>query len=166
MLSAFKLKNYILLLSLGLLITLLACEDKKIDTKAVKEEMKAREIKVIPEAKILDKAMVLGNELSSGFIYHRASNKADMPVKQGSKIQPKTSFNLLDGENNLKGKEKMLFEAYLYNSENGINSEANVQSLNKERSLLYTAPLISEGNMIGMWSIIFLRKEIVQSIDD
>jgi hypothetical protein len=166
MLSAFKLKKIILLLSSAFLVLLISCEDRKIDTKAVKEEMRAREIKVIPEAKILQKAMVLGNELSSGFIYHSASNKADMPVKKEAKIQPKTSYTLLEGENKLKGKEKMLFEAYLYNSENGIISEANVQALIEERSLLYTAPLISEGKMIGMWSIIFLRKDIVQLIDN
>jgi hypothetical protein len=166
MLHAFKLKNSIHLLSLALLTILVSCEDKKIDTKAIKEEMKAREIKVIPEAKIFEKAIVLGNELSSGFAYHSLSNKIEMSEKLDGAVHSKVSFTLFDGENKLTGKEKMVFEAYLYNSENDINSEANIQDLTEEKSLLYTTPLTSEGKMIGMWSVIFLRKDIVQLIEN
>jgi len=162
MLRAFKLKYLNQALSIALLFILVSCEDRKIDTKAVKEEMKAREIKVIPEAKILEKGMELGNELSSDFVYDESLNKAIMVTKEDVSIESVSYFTLFGADNSLIGKEKMLFEAYLYNSEKGITSEPNVQSLSSIKSLLYTKPMVSGGKTIGMWSIIFLHKEVVQ----
>lgn len=166
MLSAFKLKLYAQVLFALLIVIFSSCEDKKVDTKAVKEEMKARAIKVIPEAKILEKAMLLGDELSNGFIFNSETREVLTPSNQGIPIVSKTSYALFNEKNDLVGKEKMLFEAYLYNSENDISSEANVQALAEEKSLLYTSPLISESRVIGMWSIVYLRKDIVQLIDN
>ncbi len=166
MLSAFNLKLYVQVLFVLLIVIVSSCEDKKVDTKAVKEEMKARAIKVIPEAKILEKAMLLGDELSNGFIFNSETREALMPSKQNIPIAAETSHALFNEKNDLIGKEKMLFEAYLFNSENDIVSEANVQALAEERSLLYTSPLTSEGKVIGMWSIVYLRKDIVQLIDN
>ena len=111
MLRAFKLKYLNQALSIALLFILVSCEDRKIDTKAVKEEMKAREIKVIPEAKILEKGMELGNELSSDFVYDESLNKAIMVTKEDVSIESVSYFTLFGADNSLIGKEKMLFEA-------------------------------------------------------
>ena len=106
--------------------------------------------------------MELGNELSSDFVYDESLNKAIMVTKEDVSIESVSYFTLFGADNSLIGKEKMLFEAYLYNSEKGITSEPNVQSLSSIKSLLYTKPMVSGGKTIGMWSIIFLHKEVVQ----
>jgi len=149
-----------------LLFFFYSCEDKKIDTTAVREEMKAREIKIIPEAKILEKVLEVGTRLSQTFIYQPGTKSAEMKLPDWKGIEPALSFTLFGIENNLSGKEQMLFEAYLYNSENDIKSVANVQDFPEEISLLFTTPIISQGKSVGMWSILFLRKTIVGMIDN
>ncbi|HEY9117786.1 MAG TPA: hypothetical protein VIN11_08165, partial [Roseivirga sp.] len=66
----------------------------------------------------------------------------------------------------LTGKAKQLFEAYDYNRKNNLSSEANVQQLDEGKTLLYTKPIIHNDSTLGMWSILFSRKEIVLSIKD
>lgn len=152
--------------SIGLLfqLFLLSCGNQKIDTTAAREEMEAREIKVVSDAQIIEQAMKLGSELSSAFLAEE--NDGEFSFDLGSDTTYEKAYYLFEETNNLEGKELQLFEAYNYNRNNGMKSEPNVQKLENGTLLLYTSPIIYKDSTLGMWSIKFSRKEIVLSIED
>ena len=72
-----RFSNFLWLIILSVFV---ACSDRKIDTTAAKEEMKAREIKVIPEAQILEKTKELGDNMIAGFSISLKDSTAEMPI--------------------------------------------------------------------------------------
>ena len=152
------------LLSYLLMFCLLSCGDQKIDTTKAREEMEAREPKKVSEAQILDQAMKVGNEESNAFLV--SEGESGLVFSLGNNIDSKKAYYLFGEANDLTGKAKQLFEAYDYNRKNNLSSEANVQQLDEGKTLLYTKPIIHNDSTLGMWSILFSRKEIVLSIKD
>ena len=162
-------------LPLLLLLVLASCADKKVDTTSIKKEMKAREVKVIPEGKILQTAMSIGNQIVKELKNISPEENANIGLADHSqRIQQKLSLenvsiralSFKDETQTMHEKEHQILEAYLYNVENNIPLEANIQPLNKGETLLYTAPLSEDGNAMGMWSIKIPRKTVVLSIED
>ena len=150
---------------LSLLICLCACNQGKVDTSGLQEEMKAREIRVIPEAKITETAYALGDSLVAGL---NVAEALAMPGKtfktwdvKGVKIE--CTAYAFSQENALEGKEAQVFEAYQYNAENKLEGDPNIQKLPNE-VLVYNAPIKTEGQAGGMWSIRMPRKYVVLSI--
>ena len=158
-----------------ILLVLGACSDKKVDTTFIQKEMKAREVKVVPEAKILQTAMSIGNRIAKElqnipFGEHTNTGLIEYnePVQQKLLLED-ISIRALSFESETQSmheKERQLLEAYLYNIENGLPLEANVQQLNEGETLLYTVPLVREGSPLGMWSVKIPRKTVVLSIED
>ena len=64
----------------------------------------------------------------------------------------------------LNGKALQVFEAYLYNRENDIESEPNLQKINNGIVLYYTTPMYADSVIVGMWAIEIPRKNVVLSI--
>ncbi len=148
------------------LAMMISCSDQKIDTTAAREEMKAREIKVVPEAQVLEKALSIGNDLmtSLSFSLDQDSLVNKTPVSEND--GPIISFYLYGSRPKISGKEKQLFEAYAYNAENSIKSEPNVQDLASDKMILFTAPVIIEGKEVGVSSIRIPRKYIINQIEN
>ena len=143
-------------------LILYACGDQKIDTTAAREEMEAREIKVVSDAQILEQATKLGQQLSAEFEVKSSDHGIEFSFGPDTIYQ---KAHYLFGESNkLSGKELELFKAYDYNRKNGIRSEANIQKLDDGKILLYNSPIQFGDSTIGIWSIKFSRKEIVLSI--
>ena len=141
---------------------LFACSDQKIDTTKAREEMEAREIKVVSDAQILEEAMKLGAKLSEQFSI--SETKDSLSFNLGTDTVHQKAYYLFDEPNELNGKEEQLFEAYAYNKKNGLASEPNIQKLENGTVLLYTRPMVYKDSTIGMWSIKLNRKDIVLSI--
>lgn len=150
------------LLSYLLMFCLLGCGDQKIDTTKAREEMEAREPKKVSDAQILDQAMKVGNEIAQSFKVTESDKGLVFSLAERANL--KTGYYLFGEANDLNGKAKQLFEAYEYNRNNNLKSEANVQPLDEGKTLLYTQPIIYNDSTLGMWSILFSRKEIVLSI--
>ena len=151
-------------LSIAVLLPLFlySCGDQKIDTTAAREEMEAREIKVVSDAQILEQATKLGKELSAEFKV--ISSDQGIEFSFGKDTIYQKAHYLFGESNTLTGKELELFKAYDYNTKNGIASEVNVQKLDEGKTLLYNSPIQLGDSTIGIWSIKFSRKEIVLSI--
>ena len=153
-------------LALVLLFALVSCGDQKIDTTAARKEMEAREIKVIPEAKILSRALELGDSLINTMMIDSVqsvySQRKEWDI-DGSKIV--LSAYSLTGINTFEEIESKVYQAYEYAAKNGVEADANIQKLS-EQSLLYNAPIMDDGKIVGMWSLHLPRKHIVLSIDN
>lgn len=149
------------------LFVLFACSDGKVDTSKVKAEMKAREVKVVPEAKILERAFQLGDSLLNTLDKSKGLSKAWGVFKRWEldDITIDCSIYSLKAVYNMEEKEKQVFDAYRYSAQNDQPAEANVQRLPGE-IMVYNAPFSPEGKLKGMWSIKLPRKYIVLSIEE
>jgi hypothetical protein len=146
-----------------LLGVLLACSNQKIDTSQVQKEMEAREIKVVSDAQILEKAMEIGNALAKGFLLEETETGLEAKVDS---TKANVSFYFFDRGEQPTGKELAVFKAYDYNRKNSVASTSNVQKLDNGQTLLYTTPMVHQQQIVGMWSVKLSRKEVVLSIED
>ncbi len=148
-------------------LVLFACSDGKVDTSQVQTEMKAREVKVVPEAKILERAFQLGDSLLSTVDQTRGLSKA-WGVYQSWQISDITincSIHSFKTLYEMEEKEKQVFEAYRYSAENKQQPDPNVQRLPGE-IMVYNAPYLKEGELLGMWSIKLPRKYIILTLQE
>ena len=151
------LKKNALLITLSFFL-LNACGDQKIDTEKAMAEMKAREIKKVSDAEILEKAMEMGNQISKEFLFEGDS----------SHFGSDTTFNkkLLLFNDSASGKTQQVLAAYRYNANNNIVSEPNVQILEDPTVILYSKPAFNAEKLpIGMWAIELSRKAVVLAIE-
>lgn len=168
--------------------------EQQIDREAIKEEMEQREIRRVLPAEIVEEAYQRGQTLSQQAL--ELSVEVYQPSEQNIRnlISPEAKIKI-DSLSQAEGaaigwvdmttdtaqlgeKERQLWEAYLYNIENKLPLNDNVQRLGDEE-YLYTKPLVldaelmkklpgseSQGtsNFLGMWSIRLAKKELVQSM--
>jgi len=147
---------------LVLAVCTLGCSNQKVDTKSAFKDMKNQEIQVVSDAEIIEMAMQIGDSLA-----------AQLEVSTDGEIVSWNSPDMEDilvvglpfnQENILKGKERAMFEAYLYNTKNDIQSSPNVQFLEDPKFVLYSTAMLANGQELGMWSIKIPRKAIVLSV--
>ncbi|MBO3698783.1 hypothetical protein [Roseivirga sp. E12] len=157
-----------LLILIVLPLITISCGDQKIDTTQAREEMEDREIKVVSEAEIIERAMEIGNIISKDFSIdvipqpNTETHVINTDFGTDSVYQKHRYF--FDDPGDLSGKPLQVFEAYRYNRENDLRSEPNVQKLDDGRMLYYTTPMYSDTVMVGMWAIEIPRKKVVLSI--
>jgi len=145
---------------------LVSCGDQKIDTTKARLEMESREIKRISEGEIVEKALAIGNDISDELSLKKDSTLGLMihPLNLETKSVSFLTFNNLQSWSG-GGKRAQIYDAYLYNAENNLTSETNVQILEGDTLILYTRPAFYENTPIGIYSIVLSRKEIVLSIE-
>lgn len=146
-----------------------SCGDQKIDTTQAKAEMEAREIRIVSDAKIQEEAMAIGDKVSERFslsaIPEPVSDTYVLNIRYGQDSIFVKDHYFFDDPRDLSGKALQVFEAYLYNSDMDLESEANVQKLGNGQMLLYTKPMIAnDTTTVGMWTIEIPRKTVVLSI--
>lgn len=175
-------KNYLLLVLFGSALALSACEsDSTLNTKAIKEELNSRKIRRISESEIFEAAFSKGKRLRDTLLLLSEKFSTDNidSLNQSSRLgamQP--VVDLLQQENkaeikkiifsdlqakNLKDQEKEIFEAYQYNIASGLKVDDNVQLL--DNYIFYAAPILKEGELNGMWSVYFDKRELVKGIE-
>lgn len=149
------------------LLIVLSCSDSKVDTSKVQSEMKAREVQVVPEAKILERSFALGDSLLGTVDQSKGLSKAWGVYKQW-KVDDVTincSIYSLKAMYEMEEKEKQVFDAYRYSAQNKQAAEPNIQRLPGE-IMVYNAPYTKDGELVGMWSIKLPRKSIILSLQD
>lgn len=186
-------RPYPLLISILLAPIGFSChETNNQNSKAVKEEMRSREIVHATPGQIAQRATEMGDSL-----IEQAENRWKL-AREENQIKPCSSlFSQVQAE--IKGKfqsdvqlllfennplqstrsqtEREVIDAYLYNRENGISIEANLQK-DGEKEFLYTSPFIltkgmetcfynssahNVGDTVGVWSVRMLKKNIILS---
>ncbi len=159
-----------LLLLTTLVFITVSCGNQKIDTTKAREEMEDREIKVVSDAEIIERAMEIGKILTEEFKLEVIPEPLSGTYVINTDFGPDSVYQkhryLFDDPEDLSGKRLQVFEAYLYNRENGIVSEANIQKLDDGKMLYYTSPMIADSIVVGMWAIEIPRKKVVLSIKD
>lgn len=149
------------------LMILFACSDSKVDTTKVQAEMKAREVMVVPEGKIVERTFQLGDSLLNSLQQPETLDQSGSIFKSWeltNTIKVDCSLYLTSDQYDLKGKEKQVFEAYQYSATNQLSADPNVQKLSNA-TMLYSAPFEQNGVIKGMWSIKLPRKYVILSIN-
>lgn len=186
-----------LVLIILLLAVTTACDNsssqQEIDRQAVMEEMEQREVRRILPADLVEAAYLKGREISSkadAVVWDNYSLADDtlFDASQAIKIQAYQTIDSLEEANEVEvnyvnlrtdtstlvSKELQLWEAYLYNVENDLPLNDNVQRLGDDR-YLYTKPIFLEEKVnhttsdnskffAGMWSIVISKKTLIQSM--
>ncbi len=184
----------------GLLLLSVACGNptaqEGIDREAVKKEMAQREIKHVLPAEVVEAAYEQGKLLAEEAqeivlsTYRKNADAVDFPQF----ARAKTSIDSLaaarnteihwipagtdTSANRLGAMERQVWDAYLYNVENQLPLDDNVQKIGDEH-FLYTRPLTmspelrkqlpgaeptQENDFLGMWSIKLAKKEIIRDM--
>jgi len=159
-------KRFLLLATL--IITATSCGDQKIDTTKAREEMENREIKVVSDAEIVERAMEMGKAIAQDFMVTVVREPLSETDVINTDFGPDSIYQkhryFFDDPEDLNGKALQVFEAYLYNRENDIESEPNLQKINNGIVLYYTTPMYADSVIVGMWAIEIPRKNVVLSI--
>jgi hypothetical protein len=150
---------------LFILVFVAACNDKPADTsnQAFKEEMKDREIKIIPDGEIIDAAMKRGNIIADsaqkllGGTLKKAIKEGGVPhaieycnlsaysimdsieAAFGANVR-RASLRVRNPEDAPNELERQILEAYEYQVQNDDVLSANIQR-DGEEYLLYTRPI-------------------------
>ncbi len=156
--------GFLIILSIITLLAVQCSSDKKIDSKAVKEEIESRKIKKITEAEILEKVLEIGNNIAGGAMQTLGKNLQEALMQGG--VENAISFcniqamplvdslsksygatirrvsdrvrNPLDKPNDL---EMELLNAYKFQLKDAVPLNANVQPLDGEQ-YLFTKPIL------------------------
>lgn len=148
------------------LLLVSSCSDRKLDTTKVREAMKAREVRVVPEAKIIERTLFLGDSLIQNLDATAAIKQSGSLFKtwQQNDMSVEVSAFSIDANPDLAEKEVGVFQAYQYNAENGLSADPNAQKLPGE-IMAYNAPILDNGKIIGMWSLHIPVKWVVISLN-
>lgn len=169
--------------------------EQQIDREAIREEMEQREIKRLLPAELVEGAYQRGEALAEAardlvlqtypqpveeppadFVTDVAVEKIDS-LSKAEDVSIAWVSEITDTAG-LEEKEKQLWEAYLYNVDNDLPLNDNVQRIGDEE-YLYTKPLLldleirrnmlgSESDttaFLGMWSILISKKNLIQSME-
>ncbi len=155
--TAIFMKNLLPVLFLSLLLS--ACYERNSnDPKAVKEEMRQREIVHITQAQISERAFQMGDTLcfmAARDLEKRIRSSTDsscLPAFEATKSRllqeqeaelSRSSFNPADLHKISNKKENEIFDAVLYNRENRIPISPNLQK-DGDKDFIFTKALVLE----------------------
>ena len=140
-----------------LVVGLIGCNPKRIDTSQMVAEMKKVEVKRITPQQISSFANEWGIAIVADLNANKTTQKA---LEEDYKVKiSKLDLLTLDLEK-LAPKEKQILEATLYSLKNNIEMAPNLQAISGGEIQLFTAPVAKEKNYI--WRIEFSKKEIIQ----
>jgi hypothetical protein len=138
---------------LSILLMLVSCEGKLTDEqrKALKEEMKDREIKKVSEEQIFNKALEQGKTVM-------ADLNSGKSIDEATKLCA-CKISYIEGDNRTLSKvEKDLYDAYSYNPQETDN-------IQKDGDLLiYSRPFVHGDSLSGIWFIKFEKRDIVMAL--
>jgi hypothetical protein len=181
------------LFSLVLFLALASCHETNTqNARAVKEEMRSREIVHATPGQIAQRATEMGDSLLEHLVTkwaEKVGHAPDQPcsltfssVQAEMKDKYKADIQLIRFEGDplemTKSKvEREVIDAYLYNKEHRLALEPNLQK-DGDKELLYTRPFVltkglescfagskpnAAGDTLGLWSVRMLKKNVVLS---
>ena len=160
---------YLIGFALILNLSLSCTNDKKVNSEAVREEMKNREIKKLTEAEIVAKVHEIGNEITlkakktlgkklknaiqNGGVENAISfcNLNAMPLidslssKFSTEIR-RVSLKVRNPNDHPDNLEREILEAYAYQWKDSIPLQTNVQAL-EEGKYLFTKPILIDNTL-------------------
>ncbi|UII33753.1 hypothetical protein LVD17_07970 [Fulvivirga ulvae] len=142
------------ILLFGLFLTIMSCGGSLSDEqrRALKKEMKTREIKRVSDDQIFEKALEMGRDYAE----HLAiDNKDSLSKVNGVAILFADTLSP-----SLSQEQNDLFEAYLYSPQADLQD--NVQKL--EDTILYSYPAKDTANLQGVWFISIPIKKVVLAL--
>jgi hypothetical protein len=174
-------KNIATLLILSLLIG--SCNDQRLDTSYLKQAIDDhRPKRILPEqlvAQIDEWGTYTAKELNRDL--KRTFGTA--MVQTGLENEFKTDITFF-GKGQLSSqkhdaKAQQILEAYLYNAQNNLPQNTNIQKLTGDTLFFFTAPVLindellkidslknrKKGDLLGVWGITFSKREVIRKID-
>ena len=153
--------------SLLIIFLVWSCSDGKVDTTKIKQEMKEREIRVIPEAKIISRTLTLGDSLVNSLGEDQGFDGLGEPVKnwQVGDDEIICSIYALDKSYELSQKEAGVFETYKYSAVNGLKADPNAQRID-DNTMVFNKPLTRDDKIVAMWSVRLPRKYVILTIEE
>jgi hypothetical protein len=166
-----------------LIFGIISCgRTERVDTQAVKEEIKDREIRKISEVEIIDKALSLAKK-DEKIIFDCLNKSKDVAFE---KFSIADCFDKSDSSRVLAGKlyvgndtvgsnevEKGLISAYKFDNKNGQKLYSNLQDL-KNDQFLYSFPVYKNDSIfaltasnayeLGIVLVYYSKKEVVKSM--
>ncbi|MBL6446222.1 hypothetical protein JMN32_07880 [Fulvivirga sp. 29W222] len=142
------------ILLFGLFLTIMSCGGSLSDEqrRALKKEMKTREIKRVSGDQIFERALEMGR---SYVINLNLSNQDSV-----AKVNGVTIYFADTLASSLSNEQKELFDAYLYTPEADLQD--NVQK--QKDTILYSYPVKDSTGFNGVWFINIPTKKIVLSL--
>jgi hypothetical protein len=134
--------------------------------KRIKESMEQGEIKKLSEAQITEAAFAYGRKIASVLDKRDKTLTNTTLLDSLSQAYQIEILSLQPGNQNLRGVERLLLEAYM----NGGGANDNIQKMGAD-SLLYTKPILREHpdgstEFLKAIAIRMTRKQVVLSIKD
>ena len=151
-----------------LLVAACSVPEDRIDRSALAKEMRGRKLKRVTDAQIIGLAAEEGAKIVSRLeplLIIPADGNCDAIRINGllqSEIVSEYQF-ICREEPDMHPKTLEVWRAYCHNVEQNIAIGENIQKLGTEQ-LLYTKPLVREGKLIGMWSIVLDKKEMIRRL--
>jgi hypothetical protein len=163
---------FVLLLAL---FTTTACspEQDPRRRKFITDELKNRKIKRVTDSQLLGAANSFGktaveklqNELLNNYEAGKPFDcKATSYIKAKIDLQYVLTYRIVcEATQTTFDKEKQLWQAYQYNAQQELELTDNLQKIDNE-AIIYTSPITLNGQLVGMWTVVLNKKEIVKNL--
>jgi len=161
-----------------LLVVATSCKvetDSNMDVEKVKQEIKDRKIRKITDAELLVEASDRGKTVVALFLEQQplSQNACGTDNWLPKEAEEGELGELLErvvvyckAAPGFGQKERQIWEAYQYNTENGLELQPNIQKLADGEQLLYTHPFSYQntagGNSLGVLAVYFSKKDVIR----
>lgn len=167
--------NHLANITLFLCFTLLlSCSPQERKSREfIAEGMKSRKIKRVTDVKLLSAVDEFGKKTVAE-LNEIMLQKIDLAtfdcqvnkyVPESKKFIFVSAYRLVcEAKTAAFDKEKQVFEAYLYDSQQDKDLTDNIQKINDE-AIIYTSPFTLNGKFVGMWTVVIDKKELIKNIN-
>jgi hypothetical protein len=164
---------YFVLLFALLIVTACSPEQDPRRRKFISDELKNRKIKRVTDSQLLGAANGFGktavDKLQTELLNNYEAGKpfdcqANSYIKAKLNLQYVLTYRIVcQAQQALFEKEKQLWQAYEYNTQKELELTDNLQKIDGE-AIIYTSPITLNGQLVGMWTVVLDKKEIVKNL--
>jgi hypothetical protein len=166
-------RNLYIVLLLSLLTSACSPDQDPRRRKFISDELKNRKIKRVTDSQLLGAANSFGktatDKLQAELLNNYEAGKpfdcqANSYIKTKLDLQYVLTYRIVcQPQQALFEKEKQLWQAYQYNAEKELDLTDNLQKIDNE-AIIYTSPITLNGQLVGMWTVVLNKKEIVKNL--
>lgn len=137
--------TYRLLAISYLLIGIMGCNNERVDTRAVVQEMRDRQIKRVSQAQVMALADDWGKNIAKQLKKNAVASLLNNQLKDSLSKAYGANVQFLSPRNfdlpSLDELERQVLDAYQYNADKKLPQSDNIQRLPDQQTLLFTAPV-------------------------